>query len=145
MTMTKRNDVRTYSELIKLPTFIERFRYLNLSGVVGESIFGYDRWINQMFYQSLEWKRLRRQIILRDNACDLGIDGHEIDKYIIIHHMNPVSKPDILDRNEFCMDPEYLICVSDRTHKAIHYGDESLLATAPIERSQFDTCPWKRL
>jgi hypothetical protein len=137
-------NIKTYSELIKLPTFIERFRYLKLDGTVGQSTFGYDRWLNQMFYQSPEWKRLRREIILRDNACDLGIEGHDIYKYVVIHHMNPIYKQDLLERNEFCMNPEYLICVTDRTHKALHYGDESLLAIAPVERSRFDTCPWKR-
>lgn len=141
--MTKTN-IKTYSELIKLPTFEERFRYLKLDGVVGESTFGYDRWINQRFYQSTEWRRIRNQIILRDNACDLGVDGHEIYKYIIIHHMNPITKPDLLEKNMFCMDPEYLICVTDRTHKALHYGDESLLYKGPVERTLNDTCPWKR-
>ena len=138
------NDVKSYSELIKLPTFIERFRYLKLDGVVGQSTFGHDRWLNQVFYQSDEWKSLRNYVIRRDNACDLGIDGHEIDKYVIIHHMNPISKSDILDRSDICMNPEFLICVTDRTHKAIHYGDEGLLLTAPIERRPYDTCPWKR-
>lgn len=136
--------IKTYSELIKLPTFKERFQYLKLDGVVGESTFGYDRWINQNFYQSTEWKRLRNYIINRDNACDLGVPGREIPKYVIIHHMNPITKEDLISKNMFCMDPEYLICVTDKTHRAIHYGDESLLYTAPVERVPNDTCLWKR-
>lgn len=136
--------IRTYSELSQLATFEERFHYLNLQGTVGEETFGYDRYLNQIFYNSAEWKALRHQIIVRDNGCDLGIAGREIYKYIIIHHMNPITKQDILDRSTFIMDPEYLICVSDNTHRAIHYGDESLLLTGPIERTKNDTCPWRR-
>ena len=136
--------IRTYSELSQLATFEERFHYLNLQGIVGEETFGYDRYLNQMFYNSTEWKALRHQIIVRDNGCDLGIVGREIYKYIVIHHMNPITKQDILDRSTFVMDPEYLICVSDNTHRAIHYGDESLLLTGPIERTKNDTCPWRR-
>ena len=137
-------NIKTYSELIKLPTFEERFRYLKLDGRVGESTFGYDRWLNQNFYQSTEWRALRREIIIRDNGCDLGIDGREIYKYIIIHHMNPLGKRDLVDMSDFVMNPEYLICVTDRTHRAIHYGDESILYTGPVERSRNDTCPWRR-
>lgn len=136
--------IRTYSELCKLSTFEERFRYLNLNGVVGEETFGFDRYINQSFYRSTEWRSLRNQIIVRDNGCDLGIEGHDIYKYVIIHHMNPITKEDILDNTDFVMNPEYLICVSDATHRAIHYGDESLLVTGPVERTKYDTCPWKR-
>lgn len=135
--------IKTYSELITLPTFEARYRYLRLSGTVGEETFGFDRYINQRFYQSNEWKALRNHIILRDKGCDLGIEDREIYKYIIIHHMNPITKQDILDKTDFVMNPEYLICVSDITHKAIHYGDEGLLVTAPIERAPFDTCPWR--
>lgn len=136
--------IRTYSELIKLPTFIERFRYVKLDGAVGKSTFGHDRWINQQFYQSDEWKRLRNYVIRRDLACDLAMYGHEINKYVVIHHLNPITKQDILEHSKYCMDPEFLICVTDRTHKAIHYGDESLLMVAPVERTQNDTCPWKQ-
>lgn len=136
-------SIRTYSELIQLPTFVERFRYLQLRGVVGEDTFGFDRYINQHFYQSTEWRQLRHHIIVRDMGCDLGIPGHEIPRNIIIHHMNPITKEDILEKNMFVMNPEYLICVSDNTHKAIHYGDESLLIIAPIERRKNDTCPWR--
>lgn len=137
--------IRTYSELIRLHTFEERFRYLDLTGVVGEETFGFDRWINQQFYQSTEWRNLRRSIIIRDMGCDLGVRGYEIGGRIIIHHMNPITKQDILEANEFLMDPEYMICVSDNTHKAIHYGDENLLIKAPIERRKFDTCPWRQM
>jgi len=139
-----RNKILTYSELITLPTFEERFRYLQLNGIVGEDTFGFDRWINQNFYQSTEWRSLRNRIIVRDCGCDLGIEGREIHKGIIIHHMNPITKPDILEKNMFVMNPEYLICVSHNTHQAIHYGDESLLLTIPRERSRNDTCPWKQ-
>lgn len=137
--------IRTYSELIRIPTFEERFHYLDLKGVVGEETFGFDRWINQQFYHSTEWRKLRRDIIVRDMGCDMGLRDYEIQGSIIIHHMNPITKLDILDSTEFLMDPEYLICVSDNTHKAIHYGDKNLLILAPIERSQFDTCPWRRV
>lgn len=142
MTMNPTN-IKTYSELILLPTFKERFRYLKIGGQVGKATFGYDRWLNQQFYQSPEWRRLRNYIIDRDNACDLGIPGREIYKYVVIHHINPITKQDILDRSDFLMNPEYLICVTDKTHKAIHYGDESLLYTEPVERTRFDTCPWR--
>lgn len=143
--MQMNTKIRTYSELIRLHTFEERFRYLDLTGVVGEETFGFDRWINQQFYQSTEWRNLRRSIIIRDMGCDLGVRGYEIGGRIIIHHMNPITKQDILEANEFLMDPEYMICVSDNTHKAIHYGDENLLIKAPIERRKFDTCPWRQM
>lgn len=136
-------SIRTYSELIKLPTFEERFRYLKLNGVVGEETFGFDRYINQAFYQSPEWRSLRNYIIIRDNGCDLGFPDRELNSRIYIHHMNPITKEDILAMNEYVMNPEYLICVSKTTHDAIHYGDESLLVTAPIERRKNDTCPWR--
>ena len=136
-------SIKTYSELIQIPTFVERFRYLKIGGRVGEITFGSDRWLNQHFYQSPEWRRLRNFIINRDNACDLGIPGREIYKYVIIHHITPITKQDILDRNPMVLDPENLICVTDKTHKAIHYGDEGLLYTEPVERSRFDTCPWR--
>lgn len=136
-------SIKTYSELIKLPTFEERFRYLKLDGVVGEETFGFDRYLNQAFYQSPEWRSLRNYIIIRDNGCDLGIPDRELNSRIYIHHMNPITKEDILAMNEYVMNPEYLICVSKTTHDAIHYGDESLLITAPIERRKNDTCPWR--
>lgn len=137
-------DSKTYSELIKLPTFEERFRYLKLNGVIGEETFGFDRYLNQAFYLSEEWKRFRRGIIIRDNGCDLGMDDREIGGTIIIHHLNPITMDDILKRNiDVLLNPENAICVSHLTHQAIHYGDESLLITAPVERSKYDTCPWK--
>ena len=140
----KMMKIRTYSELITLPTFLERYRYLKLDGVVGKETFGYDRYLNQLFYNSPEWKSIRRQVILRDCGCDLGVPGFEIHGQIIIHHMNPISQEDIIRRSDFLLDPEYLICTVDNTHKAIHYGDESLLPLLPVERTRFDTCPWKR-
>ena len=139
--MTTTTNIRTYSELIKLPTFEERFDYLRLDGVVGKDTFGFDRYLNQQFYRSSEWKRIRNQVIVRDNGCDLGIDEYEIHGRILIHHMNPISIEDLQYMSDLLMNPEYLICVSHRTHNAIHYGDESLIVTAPIERSQNDTCP----
>jgi hypothetical protein len=136
--------IRTYSELITLPTFKERYEYLRLGGVVGEETFGFDRYLNQLFYRSDEWKKIRDKVIIRDNGCDLGIEGHDIRSRIIIHHMNPITKADILQRSDFLLNPEYLICTIKSTHDAIHYGDESLLITTPIERYKNDTCPWRR-
>lgn len=137
-------DVKIYSELITLPTFEERFRYLKLDGVVGEETFGFDRYLNQIFYQSYEWRKIRDLVIIRDNGCDLGIEGREIRDKILIHHMNPISKSDILNRSEFLLNPEYLICTYKNTHDAIHYGDESILYQEPIERTKYDTCPWRK-
>lgn len=136
--------IRTYSELIALPTFKERFEYLRLNGVVGQETFGYDRYLNQIFYTTKEWRDLRRDLIIRDNGCDLATPGFEIHGRIIIHHMNPITKEDILRRSEFLLNPEYLICTVDNTHNAIHYGDERLLPLPPVERTRNDTCPWKR-
>ena len=141
--------IRTYSELITLPTFMERYRYLKLDGRVGEETFGFDRYLNQKFYKSDEWLAIRDYVILRDTGpndyCqDLGVDGHDIRGRILIHHMNPITREDILHRSKFLLDPEYLICTIDNTHRAIHYGDESLLITEPIVRSKNDTCPWRR-
>lgn len=140
----KTMNIKTYSELSKLTTFEERYRYLRLGGRVGEETFGFDRWINQMFYKDPEWLKIRDEVIIRDNGCDLGIEGREIYSRIIVHHMNPITKADILDRSEFLLDPEYLICTVKNTHDAIHYGDENLLITLPMERSVNDTCPWRR-
>lgn len=137
--------IRTYSELITLPTFEERFRYLQLNGQVGRDTFGFDRYLNQSFYRSREWKRIRDQVIIRDNGCDLGVEGYEINgRAIIIHHMNPITIADIETMSEYLINPEYLISTVHRTHNAIHYGDESLLCLGPIERKPNDTCPWKR-
>lgn len=137
-------SIKTYSELIKLPTFEERYRYLRLSGRVGKDTFGFDRYMNQNFYRSREWKRIRDEVIVRDNGCDLGIEDRIIHGKILIHHMNPITDRDILDLTEFLLDPEYLICVTHTTHNAIHYGDEDLLITIPVVRTRNDTCPWKR-
>ena len=139
-------NIKTYSELITLPTFRERYEYLRLDGRVGEETFGFDRYLNQRFYRSDEWRELRDWIIIRDNACDLGMDGYAIhSQKILIHHMNPITKDDILTRSEFLLNPDYLICTTKNTHDAIHYGDAELLITEPIERTPFDTCPWKRI
>ena len=140
MTMT---NIRTYSELITFQTFKERYKYLRLRGFVGEETFGYDRYLNQVFYKSKEWMDIRNYVIIRDNGCDLGIPGHEIHGRILIHHMNPITKEDILNRSEFLLDPEYLISTIKVTHGAIHYGDENLLIDSPIVRTKNDTCPWK--
>lgn len=135
--------IRTYNELMLLPTFEERFEYLKLSGRVGEETFGFDRWLNQKFYRSAEWKHLRDQIIIRDNGCDLGVEGREIYGKILIHHMNPISKKDILERTDLLLNPMYLISVTKQTHDAIHYSDDSILMKDPIVRSRNDTCPWR--
>lgn len=138
--------IRTYTELIQIPTFLERFRYLKLGGAVGEETFGWERYINQKFYTSYEWRRFRRDIIVRDHGCDLGIDGHEYgaDELIFIHHMNPIDTKDILNQTEFLMNPEYVISCRLDTHNAIHYGDESLILPYELTvRSPNDTCPWK--
>lgn len=135
--------IKTYSELIELPTFKERYIYLRLSGRVGKDTFGFDRYLNQNFYRSIEWKRVRDQVIVRDNGCDLGIEDRQISGKILIHHMNPITDKDILNLTDILLNPEYLICVSHITHNAIHYGDENLLITEPIVRTKYDTCPWK--
>lgn len=137
-------NIRTYSELIKLPTFEQRFEYLNLSGAVGQETFGFDRYLNQNFYRSTEWKRIRDQVIVRDNGCDLGIEDRMICGKILIHHMNPINDKDILNMTDILLNPEYLICVSHMTHNAIHYGDENLLIKNPIVRFKNDTCPWRQ-
>ena len=140
----KRNGIKTYSELITLPTFEERYQYLRIGGRVGEETFGFDRYLNQIFYKSKEWLSIRDQVIARDNGCDLGIPGREIHRRILIHHMNPITVEDILNRSDFLLNPEYLICTVKNTHDAIHYGDENLLNKDPIERTKNDTCPWRR-
>ena len=135
--------VRTYSELIALPTFEERYNYLKLDGAVGQATFGFDRYLNQAFYQSDEWKAIRDFVIVRDNGCDLAIGDYEIHGRIYIHHMNPITAEDILSHSDFLLNPDYLITTTHHTHTAIHYGDASLLITAPIERRKNDTCPWR--
>jgi len=138
------NIVRTYEELITFKTFEERYNYLRLVGKVGEETFGYDRYVNQMFYRSREWKRIRDIIILRDNGCDLGVEGYDIHDKVLIHHMNPISVDDVKFASDFLMNPRYLITVSFNTHQAIHYGTQLNLLTNPIERRPNDTSPWKR-
>lgn len=136
--------IRTYSELMSLPTFEERYNYLKLDGVVGEETFGFDRYLNQRFYQNdNDWKKVRDYVIVRDNGCDLGVEGREIRGKIIVHHMNPITKDDLINRSEFLLNPEYLICTLKSTHDAIHYGDENLLMKGPVERTLNDTCPWR--
>ena len=135
---------RTYSELIRLPTFLDRFRYLQLGGKVGVETFGYDRYLNQILYRTTEWKRFRNKIIVRDNGCDLACDGYEIvGQRILVHHINPISVEDVLQREPKVFDPENAVSTILNTHNAIHYGDESLLITEPVVRSRNDTCPWK--
>ena len=136
-------SIKTYSELIKIPTFKDRFEYLRLDGKVGEETFGFDRYLNQIFYKSQEWKAARDFVIIRDQGCDLAMEGHEIFGRILVHHMNPIRIEDIVNRSKYLLDPEYLICTIKNTHDAIHYGDGSLLITGPIERTKNDTCPWR--
>lgn len=136
--------IKTYSELIQIPTFEERFNYLKLNGSVGDDTFGFDRYINQRFYRSAEWRRLRDQIIVRDNGCDLGIEDRMIMGHAIIHHINPINVKDITNVTEYLMNPEYLITTCHRTHNAIHYGDAGLLVLDPVERTKNDTSPWRR-
>ena len=135
--------IRTYSDLIKFPTFEERFEYLKLSGSIGDSTFGFERCLNQILYRSKEWKHIRDCVIFRDNGCDLGIEDRLIGGRIIVHHMNPISIKDVENRDKKIFDPEYLICVSHITHNALHYGDENLLIKDYVERSPNDTSPWK--
>ena len=135
--------LRTYSELIQLPTFEERYQYLRLGGLVGQDTFGFDRYLNQKFYHSHEWKQIRNKIIIRDEGRDLAMPGYELDHGIYIHHMNPIKPEDLVNVPDEILNPEYLVCVSKRTHDAIHFGDSSLLPKLPTERTPNDTCPWK--
>lgn len=141
--MTMMTNIKTYSELIMIPTFEGRYEYLKLGGQVGVETFGFDRYLNQAFYKSDEWLSVRDYVIARDNGCDLGVEGYEIYGRILIHHMNPITKEDILQRSKFLLDPEYLITTVKRTHDAIHYGNNSIIFEAPIERRKNDTCPWR--
>lgn len=134
--------IRTYDELINLRTFDERYNYLKLSGQVSDITFGFDRYLNQMFYKSPMWLKMRNEIIVRDLGCDLGVDGYEIYSKIIVHHMNPIRIDDILDNTEYLLNPNYLICTCHNTHNAIHYGNRS--PNIITERRKGDTCPWKR-
>lgn len=136
---------RYYSELITIPTFKERYDYLKLGGKVGAETFGFDRYLNQTLYRSAEWKRFRNKIILRDNGCDLGCEGYEIFGKVLVHHIDPLTIDDVVNRSFKIFDPENVICVSLDTHNAIHYGDASLLVLGPVERTPYDTCPWKKI
>lgn len=137
--------IRSYTELSRLQTFEERFEYLRLDGEVGKDTFGFDRIFNQRFYSSMDWKRIRDKVIIRDNGCDLGVEGHGIyGQRIVIHHLNPISLEDLEYRTEILLNPEYLITTIHSTHNAIHYGDIDLIVRAPIERTKNDTCPWRR-
>lgn len=136
--------IRTYTALLKLGSFKERLEYLKLDGTVGADTFGFDRYLNQMFYRSAEWKRIRDVVIIRDNGCDLGVNGCDIVGKILIHHMNTITTEDIKNRSEFLLNPEYLICVSHDTHNAIHYGGNSVNTVQLTERTRFDTCPWRK-
>ena len=135
---------KTYDELITLPTFKERFDYLKLNGFVGKETFGFDRYLNQVLYRSYEWKQTRKQVILRDNGCDLGINGREIFGKILVHHINPITLEDINNRNPEIFNLNNLITVSFDTHQAIHFGSYELLPKDPVERKPNDTCPWKQ-
>lgn len=137
--------IKTYSELIIIPTFLDRFRYLQLSGKVGVETFGYDRYLNQILYRTAEWKRFRNEIIVRDNGCDLACEGYDIVGKILVHHINPITVEDVLNRTAKVFDPENVISTTLNTHNAIHYGDESLLVTDPIERTKNDTCLWRKV
>lgn len=134
--------IRRYSELRQLATFKERFDYLKLSGVVGESTFGFDRYLNQYLYRSPEWKKVRNEVIVRDDGCDMGLEDYPANR-IVVHHMNPLSIEDVENRDKRIFDPEFLICVSLSTHNAIHFGDETLLPKLPVERKPGDMCPWR--
>lgn len=141
----KTMKIRTYAELSKLKTFEERYEYLKLDGVVGEETFGFDRYLNQQFYKyDPDWKKIRDEVIFRDNGCDLGIEGREINGLILVHHMNPITKDDILNRSEYLLNQNYLITTIKSTHDAIHYGSEDLLMKDPVVRSKNDTCPWRK-
>ena len=136
--------IRCYKELSRIESYEERFRYLKLVGQVGESTFGFDRYLNQIVYSSKRWKQVRNAVIIRDEGRDMGVEGYEIQGRIVIHHMNPISVEDVEKDSDFIYDPEFLICVSPITHNAIHYGDESLLPKGPVDRFPNDMCPWRR-
>lgn len=135
--------MKTYTELIKFESFLERYEYLKIGGKIGNETFGWERYLNQIFYNSPEWKQFRKDIIIRDNACDLGIIGRDVIRGLTVHHINPISVEDIKNRSSLLFDPENVITTTDQTHRAIHYGDESLLAFDFNERFPGDTCPWK--
>lgn len=136
---------KSYQELITLPTIEERFEYLKIGGQIGYDTFGFDRYLNQQFYASVPWKRFRNEIIVRDDGNELALDGYQMTRGIIIHHLNPITKEDILENSKCLMDPDNVVCVSLALHNAIHYGDSKILDQfKTIERTPFDTCPWKK-
>ena len=137
-------SIRTYSELIKYKTFIERYNYLKLGGAIGIDTFGFDRYLNQVFYNCDEWKQTRKDIIIRDNGCDLAMVGHDIQKYILVHHLNPMTVEDVKNRNPMLFDPEFLVTTVLRTHNAIHYGTDDSIFKGLVERKPNDTTPWRR-
>lgn len=141
--MTKFMKIKSYSEMCSFSTFIERFNYLKLNGKVGIETFGFDRYLNQVLYCSQEWKRFRRQVIIRDNGCIFGLDGYNINGRLIVHHINPITLEQIEQRDPMIFSMENVVCVTHNIHEAIHYGDESLIPTDPIIRKPNDTCPWK--
>lgn len=136
-------QTRRYSDLIKINDYLQRFQYLKLGGAVGAETFGFERYLNQQFYRTEAWKKVRDFVIIRDSGCDMAFPGREIHSKILIHHINPITPKDIVERQDWILDPEYLVCVSKQTHDAIHYGDESLLILDPIVRRKNDTCPWR--
>lgn len=136
--------IKNYSELSKINNFVDRYRYLKLNGQVGRDTFGFDRYLNQMFYKWDEWLSVRNEVIVRDNGCDLGLKGYDIIGSIMVHHMNAITKEDILNRSSILLDPEFLVSTKLSTHNAIHYGDESLLILPMKERTKNDTCPWRQ-
>ena len=143
--MVIRMSIKTYSELITIPTFIERYRYLKIGGRVGAETFGHDRYLNQILYKTPEWRSFRKDMIVRDNGCDLACEGYDLYDRILLHHIDPITVEDVLKRHPKIFDPENVITTWLRTHNAIHYGDESLLYTDLIERTPNDTCPWRRV
>ena len=136
--------MKSYKEMSRLKTFEERYNYLRLKGAVGQDTFGFDRFINQQFYRSAEWNRVRNEVIVRDNGCDLGVPDRPIHGRIIIHHMNPIKKEDFDQNPDYLLNSDYLVCVSHNTHNAIHYGDENLLPKEWTPRQPNDTCPWRK-
>ena len=136
--------IRTYTELSAIDDYLDRYRYLRLGGAVGQETFGFERYLNQQFYRTDEWRKIRDYVIIRDNGCDMAFAGREIQAKILIHHLNPVAPKDIVNREAWILDPEFLVCVCKQTHDAIHYGDESLLLLDPVIRTKNDTCPWRK-
>ena len=142
--MKRTSNIRTYHDLIQIPSFLERYEYLKIGGVVGETTFGYERYLNQMLYSSRKWKDARNRVLIRDDGCDMGLADYPIGDKIYVHHMNPIA-PEMVEENDpVLFEPEFLICVSYQTHNAIHYGDKSLLPQEPIQREPNDTCPWRK-